>query len=104
MDDARDEVRVAQMSPPRATSASASWRWWVCGMLLLASAINYMDRQTLANAAVRISTGSDGFLVRKLVRYAEPQTFYGFRTPGEAADWVDSDRASHRPGRKRKSN
>jgi len=25
-------------------------------MLLLASAINYMDRQTLANAAVRIST------------------------------------------------
>jgi hypothetical protein len=24
-------------------------------MLLLASAINYMDRQTLANAAVRIS-------------------------------------------------
>src|SRR4051794_2280267 len=33
----------------------ASWKWWVCGMLLLASAINYMDRQTLANAAVRIS-------------------------------------------------
>jgi ACS family hexuronate transporter-like MFS transporter len=27
----------------------------VCGLLLLASAINYMDRQTLANAAVRIS-------------------------------------------------
>lgn len=29
--------------------------WWVAGLLLLASAINYMDRQTLANAAVRIS-------------------------------------------------
>jgi ACS family hexuronate transporter-like MFS transporter len=28
--------------------------WWVAGLLLLASAINYMDRQTLANAAVRI--------------------------------------------------
>ena len=27
----------------------------VCGLLLLASAINYMDRQTLANAAVRIT-------------------------------------------------
>ena len=27
----------------------------VCGLLLLASAINYMDRQTLANASVRIS-------------------------------------------------
>src|SRR6185503_2112296 len=32
-----------------------SWKWIVCGLLLLASAINYMDRQTLANAAVRIS-------------------------------------------------
>lgn len=31
------------------------WKWIVCGLLLLASAINYMDRQTLANAAVRIS-------------------------------------------------
>lgn len=27
----------------------------ICGLLLLASAINYMDRQTLANAAVRIT-------------------------------------------------
>ena len=36
-------------------SRAASWKWWVCGLLLFASAINYMDRQTLANAAVRIS-------------------------------------------------
>jgi MFS transporter, ACS family, hexuronate transporter len=35
---------------------SASWKWWICGLLLLASAINYMDRQTLANAAHRITT------------------------------------------------
>ena len=34
----------------------ASWKWWICGLLLCASAINYMDRQTLANAAVRITT------------------------------------------------
>jgi len=33
----------------------ASWKWIVCGLLLLASAINYMDRQTLANAATRIT-------------------------------------------------
>jgi ACS family hexuronate transporter-like MFS transporter len=32
-----------------------SWKWIICGLLLLASAINYMDRQTLANAAVRIT-------------------------------------------------
>lgn len=34
---------------------SASWKWLICGLLLLASAINYMDRQTLANAAHRIT-------------------------------------------------
>jgi MFS transporter, ACS family, hexuronate transporter len=34
---------------------SASWRWWVSGLLLLATMINYMDRQTLSNMAVRIT-------------------------------------------------
>lgn len=36
-------------------SRSGRWKWWVCGLLLLATTINYMDRQTLANAAVRIT-------------------------------------------------
>ena len=27
---------------------SSSWRWWVCGVLLLATFLNYMDRQALA--------------------------------------------------------
>src|SRR5437016_413997 len=35
-------------------SRVGAWKWWVCGLLLLATTINYMDRQTLANAAVRI--------------------------------------------------
>lgn len=43
--------RLSANSPAR----SASWKWWVCGLLLCASAINYMDRQTLANAATRIT-------------------------------------------------
>jgi hypothetical protein len=38
-----------------AATPSVSRRWIVCGLLLFASAINYMDRQTLANAAVRVS-------------------------------------------------
>jgi ACS family hexuronate transporter-like MFS transporter len=42
---------MADMAPSR----PPSWRWIICGLLLLASAINYMDRQTLANAAVRIT-------------------------------------------------
>ncbi|HUR60453.1 MAG TPA: MFS transporter [Opitutaceae bacterium] len=42
-------------SPSTPGASTSSWKWIVCGMLLLASAINYMDRQTLANASVRIS-------------------------------------------------
>src|SRR5437764_11554365 len=42
---------LTEHSRPRASA----WKWWVCGLLLLATTINYMDRQTLANAAVRIS-------------------------------------------------
>ena len=31
------------------------WTWWICGLLLCASTINYMDRQTLSTVAVRIT-------------------------------------------------
>ncbi len=31
------------------------WVWWICGLLLLASTINYMDRQTLSNTSKRIT-------------------------------------------------
>jgi ACS family hexuronate transporter-like MFS transporter len=30
------------------TREAGSWRWWVCGVLLLATFLNYMDRQALA--------------------------------------------------------
>jgi ACS family hexuronate transporter-like MFS transporter len=43
--------RVSGNDPAR----SSRRKWWVCALLLLASAINYMDRQTLANAAPRIT-------------------------------------------------
>lgn len=36
--------------------SSKFWTWWVCGLLLCASTINYMDRQTLANVSKRITT------------------------------------------------
>jgi MFS transporter, ACS family, hexuronate transporter len=39
----------------RLSERKSSWKWWVCALLLFASAINYMDRQTLANAATRIT-------------------------------------------------
>ena len=34
----------------------AGWHWWVTGLLLLATMINYMDRVTLANASVRVTS------------------------------------------------
>ena len=38
------------------TTRPRSWAWAVSGLLLLATMINYMDRQTLANVAVRVTT------------------------------------------------
>ncbi len=38
-----------------ASSRPPSWKWWITGLLLLATTINYMDRVTLANAAVRVA-------------------------------------------------
>jgi ACS family hexuronate transporter-like MFS transporter len=32
-----------------------NWRWWICGLLLLATMLNYMDRQTLSQSATDIS-------------------------------------------------
>jgi ACS family hexuronate transporter-like MFS transporter len=34
---------------------SSSWRWWITGLLLLATAINYMDRTALAGASKRVT-------------------------------------------------
>lgn len=44
-----------ESTPIEPPQRGGSWKWWVCALLLLASAINYMDRQTLANAAPRIT-------------------------------------------------
>ncbi|GEP41574.1 MFS transporter [Brevifollis gellanilyticus] len=38
-----------------ASTRSSSWKWWITGLLLLATTINYMDRVTLANASVRVT-------------------------------------------------
>ncbi|MBO0697475.1 MAG: MFS transporter [Zavarzinella sp.] len=38
------------MTPAR----GRSWKWWVCGALLLATMLNYMDRQTLSLTATQL--------------------------------------------------
>lgn len=40
------------LSPPR----SQLWVWWISALLLLATMLNYMDRQTLAILSVRITS------------------------------------------------
>lgn len=35
-------------------SRSSTWKWWICGLLLLATMINYMDRLTLNLTSKRI--------------------------------------------------
>ncbi len=48
---------VAPTADPKDGPAEISnaWVWKVCGVLLLASSINYMDRQTLSSISVRIT-------------------------------------------------
>src|SRR5262245_20815662 len=43
-------------SPAAETTATRppSWKWWVCGLLLLATMLNYMDRLTINLTSVRI--------------------------------------------------
>ena len=40
--------------PDQPAARSAKWKWWVCGLLLLASMFLYMDRQTLGNVSARL--------------------------------------------------
>ena len=39
------------MSSPERSHA---WKWWICGLLMLATMINYMDRLTLNQASTRV--------------------------------------------------
>lgn len=41
--------------PDDPAARSRMWTWWICLLLLFASSINYMDRQTLATASKRIT-------------------------------------------------
>jgi ACS family hexuronate transporter-like MFS transporter len=40
----------------RLPGRSVAWKWWVCGLLMLATTINYMDRLTLNLLAPRLIT------------------------------------------------
>lgn len=100
------------MSPP--AERSSAWRWAVCGLLLLATMLNYMDRQALAQLATTIqaeyhltdarygtleagfalafATGalSFGFLADRLgVRWLYPAVLVGWSLSGIATAAAD---------------
>ncbi len=78
---------------PAPDSRPSSWKWTICGLLLLASAINYMDRQTLANAAVRISKEFD--LTQAQYGHIESVFAYAFAAGSVVFGWL-ADRFSVR--------
>jgi len=62
-----------------------SWKWWVCAALLLATMLNYMDRQTLSLTATQLKTeihlddGRYGHLERWFsYAFATGGIFFGF--------------------------
>ncbi|MFO0953435.1 MAG: MFS transporter [Isosphaeraceae bacterium] len=94
-----------------------SWRWWVCGLLLLATMLNYMDRQTLSQSATDISrelklSNEDyggleqgfglafaaggltlGFVAdRARMRWLYPAVLLAWSAAGFATGWVESYR------------
>ena len=56
-----------------------AWKWWVCGLLLLATTLLYMDRQTLAQTVENVAQDLGG----------------GFSSAPPPADLSDKGRAEH---------
>ena len=75
------------------SARSPSWKWWICGLLLLASTINYMDRQTLASASVRINKQ---FELSK-EQYGKLESYFGYAfAAGSTLFGIAADRWSVR--------
>src|SRR5580692_3103290 len=97
------------------TARGPAWKWWVCGLLLLATMLNYMDRLTLnltaklvrdtfglnlqdygqleSAFAVAFAVGSItfGWLADRVnVRWLYPMALLGWSAAGFAAGLVES--------------
>lgn len=81
------------LPPAGWTTRGAAWKWWVCGLLLLATMINYMDRLTLNQTAKRVME-EVGFDERG---YGELESAfaYAFALGAVLAGWL-SDRVNVR--------
>src|SRR5688572_10244114 len=78
-----------------AVPRSDAWKWWICGLLLLATTINYMDRQTLAVVGLRITNElkltEEQFGELELAfgwAFAVGATFFGVLADRTSVRWV----------------
>jgi ACS family hexuronate transporter-like MFS transporter len=83
-------VEVVDVSLPARSSA---WKWWVCGLLLLATMLNYMDRLTLNITAKQIM--EDFGFNKRDYGYLEAQFAYAFALGSIIFGWL-VDRANLR--------
>jgi ACS family hexuronate transporter-like MFS transporter len=74
---------------------SRAWVWWICGLLMLATVANYMDRQTLAvtakriKAELRLSNEDYGWLETGFgVAFALGQTLLGILADRVNVRWL----------------
>src|SRR5437870_3004285 len=76
----------APSSPTEHAGRSPSWKWYVCGLLLLATMNNYMDRLTLSQTADRVMKALDF----KEDRYGELESAfsYAFALGALLAGWM----------------
>jgi MFS transporter, ACS family, hexuronate transporter len=60
--------------PSTEPARPAHWKWLVCGLLLFASMLLYMDRQTLPNVATRVTTEFQ----LKQEQYGDVEMWFGY--------------------------
>jgi MFS transporter, ACS family, hexuronate transporter len=62
------------MTADQPTASASPWRWWVCGLLFLATTLNYMDRVSLNQMARRIQDA----LVLDNIDYSRLESGFSF--------------------------
>ncbi len=84
---------LGHLASGASSARSRAWAWWICGLLMLATVVNYMDRQALSVTAKRIMSE----LQLKNEDYAWLETGFGFAfAAGQTLMGILADRVNVR--------